>query len=313
MALSLKIDFPIQPFRIIKPDSHVLLVGSCFTENIGVLMQSGGINVNINPFGILFNPLCISNAILRITQKSFYTLDELYQNHEGRFVSFDHHGRFSGYEALEVLEKINSSIQNAHDFIKKVDCIVITLGSAWVYSLVNTNKVVANCHKVPAKEFSKSLLKVSVIYDTMKLMITELHKSYPQLNIVFTISPVKHLRDGVIENNQSKSTLVLACRQIMELQNEHVYYFPAYEIVTEELRDYRFYESDNAHPNALAINYIWEKFVEVCFNESAIQKVKDTQQLSKAMEHRSIHELGSRNAEIETKIKEYLKKHPIKE
>lgn len=309
MALSLKIDFPIHPFRIIEPDSKVLLVGSCFTENIGVLLKSGGMDVNINPFGILFNPLSISKAILRISNNALYTEADLFQNHEGRFVSFDHHGRYSGYKMSDVLESINSSIQFSHDFLKKADCLIVTLGSAWIYRLVKNKQVVANCHKVPAKEFYKSMLGVTEIYDALNDIVKELGKINPDLSMIFTISPVKHLRDGIIENTQSKSALVLACRQLMELKVRGVYYFPAFEIVNEELRDYRFYEADHAHPNSLAISYLWERFSETCFKDSTLQMVKDSQQLVKALEHISLHENSERNLSLENKIKDYLKKY----
>ncbi len=313
MALSLKIDFPLHPFRIIEPNSNVMLLGSCFTENIGELMLAGGINVNINPFGILFNPISLSNAILRIHGKTFYTHDDLFENHEHRFVSFDHHGRYSGYDADQVLEKINTSIEKAHLFLKKADCLIITFGSAWVYKHLKNDRIVANCHKVPSKEFSRSMLEVDEIDEVFNRTLQELRSNYPDLNIIFTISPVKHLRDGVTENLQSKSSLVLSCMHLMNRLYERVYYFPAYEIVTEELRDYRFYETDHAHPNQLAVNYLWERFTEICFKENALEKIKATQMLGKAMDHRSLHGNGNQNLEINTKIKEYLKKYPLRE
>lgn len=310
MALSLKIDFPVHPFRIIEPNSNIMLIGSCFTENIGERMLAGGINVNINSFGILYNPISISNAILRIHRKSFYTPEDLFENHERRFVSFDHHGRYSGYDAAEVLEKINMSIEEAHFFLKKADCLIITFGSAWVYRYLKKDKIVANCHKVPSKEFSRSMLEVAEIDEVFNEAILELKRNYPALNIICTISPVKNLRDGVTENLQSKSSLVLACRQLMNRRYEQVYYFPAYEIVTEELRDYRFYETDHSHPNKLAVDYLWERFTELCFKESAFEKLKTSQQLLKAMEHRSLHGNGNQNLEIYKKINEYLKNYP---
>jgi hypothetical protein len=308
MSISFFIKFPIEPFKIIKEDSKIALIGSCFTEHIGNRLNMAGLKTTINPFGILFNPLSISNSINRILNLEVYKKDDLTQNQEGRFVSFDHHGRFSGPDADKVVDEINTSLMGANAAIKAADILIVTLGSAWVYKHLSGNKIVANCHKIPNHEFEKELLDVQTIVSSLNETLKKIRNHNPDSKILFTISPVKHLRDGIIENQRSKATLILAISELLKSGDNDSYYFPAYEIVTDELRDYRFFEADHAHPNQMAIDYVWQRFIETCFTETAIEKAAEAEKLSKAFAHKTLHNEGM-NENLEQKIKRYLDRY----
>lgn len=311
MSVRFAIKFPIEPFKIIKEDSEMVLMGSCFTEHIGNKLNQAGFKTAINPFGILFNPLSIANSIHRILNLEVYKKEDLILNQEGRFVSLDHHGRFSGHEADKVIEEINASLLAANHSIKTADVMIITLGSAWVYKHLEKNKIVANCHKIANHQFEKQLLSIDSIVTALNQTIKAIKIQNPGLGIVFTISPVKHLRDGVIENQRSKATLILALNEVLKSGDETLYYFPAYEIVTDELRDYRFFETDHAHPNQLAIDYVWQRFTETCFTEKALEKATEAENLNKSLAHKILHTEGL-NENLEQKIKGYIKKYPLK-
>jgi len=310
MAVSFSIDFKINDYKILDEKSNLLLIGSCFTEHIGNKLNNSGFEIINNPFGILFNPISISNAILKIAENKPYKKSDLIRNHEGRYVSFDHHGKYSGIDSDQVILEINKSLKMAHESLKNVDCVIITLGSAWIYKYIKRNYVVANCHKIDNKEFDKELLEVDNVVNKIQEAIDAIKKCNPKANIILTISPVKHLRDGVVENQQSKATLILAVKKLMLPNDSQLFYFPAYEIVTDELRDYRFFESDNSHPNLLAIDYVWKRFKETFFNSKAIQKLIDAEYINKGLAHTSLHSQNA-NENLQKRIKSYLEKFPL--
>jgi len=311
MGINFSIKFPIKAVQIIEPESKIFLVGSCFTENIGNKLNQAGFQTLINPFGILFNPISIGTCLQKIIGNVQYQEDDLLLNHENRYVSFDHHGSYSGNKADVVISQINKSISEAHLFLMSTDFLIITLGSAWVYNYLKQNRIVANCHKVPAYQFEKQLLEVMQISDVIQEVINTLKEFNPNLKILFTISPVKHLRDGVIENQRSKATLILALNQILNKKNNWIHYFAAYEIVTDELRDYRFYETDHAHPNQVAIDYIWERFIETFFTPSSIEKIFQVEKLIKALGHKTLHTDYLKENNLKQRILAYLDKYPF--
>jgi len=300
------IKFEIPPFPCVQTQSDFFLIGSCFTEHIGKRLNDSGFQTDVNPFGILFNPISIHQALKRIVSQDHYHQEHLFLNHEKRYVSFDHHGRFSGSDSKLVLEEINHSIDSACNRLKKADIIIITLGSAWVYKLLSSNKVVANCHKVPAKEFAKVLLTVSEIITALQGIQDCFNKANSDAKLIWTVSPVKHLKDGVVENQISKASLIMAVYQIVK--EEKNYYFPAYEIVTDELRDYRFFERDHSHPNLLAIDYVWERFLQTCFEPEALEKVKEAQSLNKLLKHKKLHE-DSIEDSLRSRILNFMNKY----
>ncbi len=310
MSLPLFIKFPIPPHKVIGPDEKIFLIGSCFTEHIGNFLVERAFDVMMNPYGILFNPVSIANALREIIAKRAYGLNDLIKTGDGRYVSIHHHGHYSGTDPHEVVSEINKSINEAHDFLKNCETCIFTLGSAWVYTLLSKDSIVANCHKIPAEHFKKSLLTVNQIFETLKGMREDLNMFNANCKLILTISPVKHLKDGVIENQQSKASLILAVKEILELNSLRDYYFPAYEIVVDELRDYRFYDKDLAHPNALAIEIVWQKFIQTYFNDKALLKLSEAENLLKGIRHKPLHALPAQN--LYQQIEIFLKKFPKK-
>ncbi len=251
----------------------ILLFGSCFTESIGQYLLNNKFDVTINPNGIIYNPISVINALQRVIENQHYSEHELLQLKE-KWISLNHHGRFSGFKKDECLNNINNSLNQAHEKFTKAKTLIITFGSAWVYEYPNFG-IVANCHKIPNKQFSKRLLSVKEIltaFDAIK-------ETIKHLNIVFTVSPVRHVNDGLHENNLSKAVLHLAINNIIK-QNNNCSYFPSYELIIDELRDYRFFKDDLIHPTKMAVSYVWEKFADCYFDEDtkllneAIQKVR---------------------------------------
>jgi hypothetical protein len=258
----------------------ILLLGSCFTENIGEKLLNSKFNVNINPFGIIYNPISIANSLIRIVNNQLYSEQELTEHHK-KWFSFDHHGSFSSFNKLECLAKINNEITCAHQHLQETKTIVFTLGTAWVYENIENKKLVANCHKIPAKNFTKRLLSVDEIVQSFSALANKLKN----INFVFTISPVRHISEGLHENNISKSVLHLA---IHELTKNHTncHYFGAYEMIIDELRDYRFFKEDMIHPTPQAIDYVWEKFTATYFNKETILLNQRIEKLKQAALHR---------------------------
>lgn len=258
----------------------ILLLGSCFTENIGEKLLNSKFNVNINPFGIIYNPISIANSLTRIVNNQLYTEQELSEQHK-KWFSFDHHGSFSSFNQQECLTKINNEITCAYQHLQETKTIVFTLGTAWVYENIENKKLVANCHKIPAKNFTKRLLTV----DEIVQLFLALANTLKNIQFIFTVSPVRHISDGLHENNISKSVLHLA---IHELTKNHTncHYFGAYEMVIDELRDYRFYKEDMIHPTNQAINYVWDKFASTYFNEQTNHLNQRIEKLQQAVLHR---------------------------
>ncbi|MBS1511749.1 MAG: GSCFA domain-containing protein [Bacteroidetes bacterium] len=268
----------------------VLLLGSCFTENIGDKLVAHRFTVLQNPNGILFNPVSVREAAehyvqhKQITEANLFYLNEAYH-------SWQHHSRFSGVTAADAAEKINASTATAHHYLKTSGWIIITLGSAWVYelsekaALYSKKKVAANNHKAPADWFTRRLLSNDEVINELQQMVSLLQQFNPSCYIIFTISPVRHLREGFIENNRSKAALINAVHTVTE-NNANVFYFPAYELVIDDLRDYRFYAEDMVHPNYTATNYVWEKFVAACIDPVSQQIMKPIRELNTAMQHK---------------------------
>lgn len=269
--------------------NQLLLIGSCFTENIGALLRENKFSVLENPNGILFNPISVSHALTMYIENEQVNANDLFELNEC-WHSWRHHGRFSGLTDEEALYKINNSTQAAHEFLKHTDFLFITLGSAWVYELTeNANGfkpslVAANNHKAPADWFVKRLLTVDEVLANLDNTIYRLHQFNNELKIIFTISPVRHLREGMIENNRSKAVLIQAVHHLVN-KLEGLYYFPAYELVIDDLRDYRFYAEDLVHPNYHATKYVWEKFVDACIAEEVKQDIVFLQEIALAYKH----------------------------
>lgn len=260
----------------IKYADKLLLIGSCFAENIGERLEHYKFNTNINPNGVLFNPASIAVALRRIINNKKTEENELFFANEV-WNSWEYHSRFSNTDKATCLSDINTSISTSSEFIKQGDWLFITFGSAFVYKHNSNGMLVGNCHKAPQKEFTKQLLTVAEIVNDYTLLIQQLKAKNSKLKIVFTVSPVRYIRDGVVENNLSKARLIEAVHELVQ-QNIDSFYFPAYELVIDDLRDYRFYKSDLVHPNEQAIEYVFEKLIKTAFEEDTkvlFEKIKD--------------------------------------
>ena len=283
MNLQTKIILKKETKNRINYNSKLVLLGSCFSKNIGNKLTYFKFQTHQNPFGILFHPKAIENLITNaINKKEYVSKDLIFQDE--RWHSFDAHSNLSSSNQEILLKKLNSSVQATNKKLKKATHIIITLGTSWVYRSIETDAVVANCHKIPQKKFSKELLSIVEINKSLKTIISLLKSINKDINVLFTVSPIRHLKDGFIENTQSKSHLIAAIHNIVDCKN--VSYFPSYEIMMDELRDYRFYSEDMIHPNKIAINYIWEKFSETWFEENTGSTMKEIELIQKGMAHK---------------------------
>ena len=278
-----KVEMPKKQNKIGLADSFQLW-GSCFADNIGRLLTENKFSCDLNPFGTLYNPLSIATAIRQVITGKEYTAKDLsYGN--GLWFSYMHHGIFASTDKETCLQEINHRIIQSAYFLKKADYILLTWGSAWVYQLRSTHQIVGNCHKMPDREFTRSRLEVDEIVAEYALLIQEIHLINPNARFLFTVSPIRHAKDGMHGNQLSKSTLLLAIDKLCE-QFQECQYFPSYEIMMDELRDYRFYADDMLHPSSLAISYIWQRFSETYFTPTTIKLMQEWEKIKKGLAHR---------------------------
>lgn len=266
-----------------------MFMGSCFTENIGNRMASLKYKVDINPFGILYNPVSVANGLRILLNKKVFTSEDLIET-DGLWHSFFHHGRFSSPNEKETIEVINNRIQSSSEFLKTTDFLFITFGTAWVYKYKKTGQTVSNCHKINANEFERVRLSVDEIVQEYKELFTEIRRINPSIQVVFTVSPIRHWKDGAVENQRSKAILLLAIDKLINgFGHDFCTYFPAYEIVMDELRDYRFYAPDMLHISEVAIDYIWEKFEKSLIDSESQHLSKKVDKIVKAANHKPLH------------------------
>jgi hypothetical protein len=259
------------------------MLGSCFSENISTKLTSYRFKVCSNPTGILYNPFSIASALDRIINGRLYTSDDLFQ-HQGYWHSYDHHSRFSAPSPEMALEKINNSLHTAHQLMQQTDICILTPGTSYTFTEISTGRIVANCHKMPQQQFKRDCASSEEIYREWKDLFLRVTQQFPSLRIILTISPVRHYPSDPRANQLSKSNLISA---LYRLENEfsNVYYFPSFEIMMDELRDYRFYNADMTHPNETAIQYIWERFLESCVSERAQHFVHQYSTIEQSRKH----------------------------
>jgi hypothetical protein len=289
-AIKFKLSLASKPSdNKIKYQQKIMLLGSCFTENMGAKLQNHLFETMENPHGILFNPVSVQNALIDYMQCKTYTNADLFLLND-IWNSWNHHSRFSGITEQEALNKINTSIDQAHHFLKTADHLIITLGSAWLYTLTENapgakGLIVANNHKAPSNWFTKKIMNAPALLSDLHELVNALTKFNPKLNILFTISPVRHLREGLVENNRSKAVLIQAVHDLIS-SGPNLQYFPAFEYVIDDLRDYRFYAEDLVHPNYAATNYVWEKWVETYMDIATQSVMKQVAELQLALQHK---------------------------
>lgn len=272
----------------INHQTKILMIGSCFANNIGQRLLANKFNIILNPFGVLYNPISIAKAIDLLIEKKEFTENDLFFD-KGQYHSFYHHSDFSDTDKTKCLNKINASLQQASQQIYEADLLSITFGTAYVYQYKETKEVVGNCHKLPTSAFERYRLSVDEITDRWIKIIDKLKSINQGLSIIFTVSPIRHLRDGMHDNLLSKATLLLAVDEIRK-KSESTEYFPSYEIMLDDLRDYRFYAQDMVHPSEIAIDYIWNIFEQTYFNNETQNIIGDWQKLKKAIDHRPFNQ-----------------------
>jgi hypothetical protein len=267
----------------------MMFFGSCFSENIGQKMLDLKFNVDLNPFGILYNPVSIANSLKILIEKRIFTESDLFQD-QGLWNSFYHHSRFSDVDSETAIEKINDRILLSREFLQKADFLMITFGTSWVYELRETGQVVTNCHKVPSSEFRRFRLDVDEITEVYRELLDELWRFNPNLKMVFTVSPIRHWKDGAVENQVSKATLLLAIDRLLNgFGDTNCQYFPSYELMMDELRDYRFYAQDMLHLSQVAIDYIFERFSKAMIANDSLNVSKEVVKIRKAVLHRPVN------------------------
>ena len=248
------------------PFGGVAFLGSCFSDNIGERFKRLALPAEVNPFGVIFHPLPLLDILEKINDGTKYSETDIFQS-DHHFYSLAHHGNFSSTNADALLLKMNDALNLLRNQLVQCEMLCLTFGSAWGYDY--EGKIVANCHKLPQKLFTKKLTSSVEIGKKMAVIFKALQSQFPQLKIILTVSPVRHVKDGLVENNRSKSQLISAVHQVSN-KLEEVFYFPAYELVIDDLRDYRFYKSDLIHPSDLAVDYVYEHFKSFAFLQNEV-------------------------------------------
>lgn len=273
-----------------KPDFSVdyhsrwMLIGSCFAENMGMKLMENRFAVDCNPCGIVYNPESVAQVLERLMDERVVTPDELIW-HEGKWMSWGHHGSFSASEREVCLEKMNARIYRGAEQLRRADVLLITFGTSWVYRHLQSGCVVANCHRFPERDFERFRLSVPEIVGLYERLLGQLERINPGVRVLFTVSPIRHWKDGAHGNQLSKSVLLLAIDELVK-RRKRVYYFPSYEIVLDELRDYRFYAEDMLHVSGQAVDYIWSRFRDTFLSADALQVMRQVEKINKGLNHR---------------------------
>lgn len=307
---------PIQQSNnLIDYNSRIVSLGSCFAVNIGQKLDYFKFNNITNPFGILFHPAALEKFTGFAINNHQFTEAGIFFNND-QWHCYDAHSDSSHPDKEVMLDNLNRIITAANNQIKNATHIIITLGTAWVYRLKSTGSLVANCHKVPQKEFTKEILSADAVKQSLINMLNMIYKVNPGVTVIFTISPVRHIKDGITENQRSKAHLITALQDILynNTSETKLEYFPSYEVMMDELRDYRFYNQDMIHPNATAIDYIWERFTHAYIAPQALAVMKETDSIQKGLQHRPFN-TGSKQhikfiGTLNTKISKLREQYP---
>ncbi|WP_337968810.1 GSCFA domain-containing protein [uncultured Flavobacterium sp.] len=290
-------------------NSKVVSFGSCFAENMAEKFDYFKFQNTTNPFGIIFNPVSIEKIISRIIKEDLYTEKDVFFYNE-RWHSYEVHSDLSNSDREELLETLNKAITETNKQLKEASHIIITFGTSWIYRNIESDQIVANCHKVPQKQFTKELLSVEVIQKSIQNTIDLIQVLNPNVNFIFTVSPVRHIKDGFAENQLSKSHLFAGLHQVLKTHNSQFTihnYFPSYEIMMDELRDYRFYTEDMLHPNQVAIDYIWHKFSENYISENSTSTMQEVEEIQKSLRHRSFNPESEQHQKFLAKLQQKIK------
>lgn len=313
---TLKLELPDSNLKL-DHSQRMLMLGSCFATHVGQLMQDLRFDLVVNPNGILYHPLSMASLLSRTIAERPYQAEDLLSN-ENIWHSWQHHSSIYGLDQAEFLDSINQRLLQFKTELTQANVLVLTFGSAFFWKHKSMNQAVVNCHKQPADHFEKQISSTKVLMEAYSQLMDELKGINPGLQIIVTVSPVRYKRDGLVESNRSKARLLMLCEYLSK-QFENVHYFPAYELVIDELRDYRFYEKDRVHPSVEAIEYVWNAFKQVYFTEACMQVCKQVKQYTSSLNHRPLipesaaaqrfqEQLEQRGAEIELLLSRFLPK-----
>ena len=292
-------------------DDRVFSIGSCFSSEMSDLLKTGQIQTLNNPFGTTFNPYSINQALKKLHNAEVYTEDDLIKFGE-EVISLDHHSKFNSRFVHQTLDKINAEIEVGNRFLQDANWVMITYGTSFIYEFLPKKKLVANCHKIPGKYFEKRLLTHLEITDSIYETVTVLKDICKEnVQVLFTVSPVRHTKDGMVENNLSKAKLIAAIHEILP-QFDNCHYLPVYEILMDDLRDYRFYKEDLIHPSRQAVQYIWEKFGNAYFSDETMDFVEENFKIAKALEHKSADEKSPKHQEFLSTIEKRIEAQQTK-
>jgi len=286
-------------------NSKIVSFGSCFAENMGDKLLYYKFQTQVNPFGIIFNPFSIEKLIERVVLQRYFTKDDIFFFNE-RWHCYEVHSELSDADSEVFLSKLNQILSDTQKQLQQATHIIITYGTSWVYRHIETNGIVANCHKVPQKQFSKELLSIDSIQKSIQNTVSLIATLNPKCNFIFTVSPVRHLKDGFVENQVSKAHLIAAIYATTNTKQQTLNYFPSYEIMMDELRDYRFYADDMMHPSPMAIDYIWERFAATQIDASAITTMELVQTIQKGLAHRPFNPNSESHQKFEANLKEKI-------
>ena len=264
---------------------HLLLMGSCFATHMGSRLAEAKFACDVHPYGVLYNPLAVSAALCEALDGKVYGRDDLYV-YDNLWHSPMHHGDFSAPTAEEALERINTRLEALRTWLGRLDVLVATWGTAWVYEDEQTGCIVGNCHKRPERCFRRRRLTVDEVAGEWIALVGRLRAANSRLRVLLTVSPIRHLRDGLHANQLSKAVLLLAADRLAEAMPDSVAYFPAYELLNDELRDYRFYAADMVHPSDVALDYVWQRFRQACLTDEARRVADECEGIRKDLAHK---------------------------
>ena len=288
-------------------NSRILSIGSCFAENMAEKFDYFKFQNETNPFGIIFNSVSIGKLFERVCKEQWFEEKDIFFHNE-RWHSFDVHSDLSNADRQELLETLNKAILETNKQLKEATHIIITFGTSWIYRNLEKDEIVANCHKVPQKQFSKELLSIEVIQQSIQNTIETIQSLNPSINFIFTISPVRHIKDGFVENQLSKSHLFAALHFVLKTEHlkRNTEYFPSYEIMMDELRDYRFYNEDMLHPNQIALDYIWKLFSENYISHESLTTMQEVDEIQKSLRHRSFNPESEQHQKFLAKLQQKI-------
>lgn len=310
--MNFKTEFIVQPFSYkITYKDKICFLGSCFAENISSYFEQLRFQTIKNPFGIIYHPF----AIQKIIETAFNTeaLDDQIFNHDGIWSHFIAHSTLSSPDKEKLISNLIEAKKQTKKVIEESDFIFISLGTAWVYKHIEKDIIVNNCHKLPQKQFEKHLMGLSDVNEALNQIIQNICRVNSHAKLIFTLSPIRHLKDGFVENQSSKSILHLAIQDVIK-KHKKTFYFPSYELLLDDLRDYRFYKNDFVHPNELALNYIWLKFKETFFNKDTLELIDEVENINKRLNHRAFNPDSKASIAFKDKTKKMIKtlktRHP---